>query len=436
MHQLEREAQDDPFVMDAIAGYEEATGLQQRQLNDLDSRLQQRIAQSKTSRLIPWKYYAAAASVLIVFTLGYLLWPGGQRMPETKKLVAATVPAATERKQSQPDTLLKPIDQQNSIAANVPAAANKPSAEYKAASPPVAADAAIRIDEPVGNSDTKAVVEESADKQVIAPKSNTLIAAAKNGYTNNGVDTSLFVRKGIFNKKAGDSTAYLKEVTIAGRSALAKKEVNANYGFNSQTLQGKVDGAQVTIPKKINGTILNDLGLPLSGVNVIVDGTRRITQTDAQGKFSIPVEGQTTLDVRSNGYESRRIRARGDDSVKIALNPDVKALSEVVVVGYGKIKPSKVIKEAHPQIGWDNYNKYLKREALVDDDNTGTVQISFTVNEKGELGNFHIIKGLSNYANQQTIYLLQRGPAWAPDLNGKAETVKLKIRFSKRSDEF
>ena len=71
MHQLERRAQDDPFLMDALEGYERAGSDQLKQLDELAGRLRRRI-EPKQKRIIPLNFLAIAASVLIIFTIGGL----------------------------------------------------------------------------------------------------------------------------------------------------------------------------------------------------------------------------------------------------------------------------------------------------------------------------------------------------------------------------
>ncbi|MDF2430380.1 MAG: hypothetical protein JWP44_11, partial [Mucilaginibacter sp.] len=71
MHQLEKRAQHDPFLMDAIEGYEKTGKDQHENLEILNGRLQQRYTQ-KEKKIIPWNIIAIAASVIIVFTAGGL----------------------------------------------------------------------------------------------------------------------------------------------------------------------------------------------------------------------------------------------------------------------------------------------------------------------------------------------------------------------------
>jgi|GEM_PF-4009410 hypothetical protein len=42
--------------------------------------------------------------------------------------------------------------------------------------------------------------------------------------------------------------------------------------------------------KTISGTVADDLGLPLPGVNIIIKGTKTGTQSDFDGNYSIKVD--------------------------------------------------------------------------------------------------------------------------------------------------
>jgi TonB-linked SusC/RagA family outer membrane protein len=84
--------------------------------------------------------------------------------------------------------------------------------------------------------------------------------------------------------------------------------------------------------KTITGTILSeDSKAPLSGVTVRVKGTRRITQTDAEGKFSLKVNPGETLQFSYVGYESQEVKSGESGTIGITMKATDGTLSEVVV---------------------------------------------------------------------------------------------------------
>ena len=84
--------------------------------------------------------------------------------------------------------------------------------------------------------------------------------------------------------------------------------------------------------RTITGTILSeDNKTPLSGVTVRVKGTRRIVQTDAEGKFSIKVNPGETLQVSYVGYETSDVKVGDGNTLGISLKAADNMMGEVIV---------------------------------------------------------------------------------------------------------
>lgn len=74
---------------------------------------------------------------------------------------------------------------------------------------------------------------------------------------------------------------------------------------------------------------------PLIGANVLVKGTTIGTTTDINGSYSLQVpDANTTLVFSSIGYTLEEVPVNGRSTINLQMVPDIKALSEVVVVGY------------------------------------------------------------------------------------------------------
>lgn len=82
--------------------------------------------------------------------------------------------------------------------------------------------------------------------------------------------------------------------------------------------------------RTVTGTILSEDKSPLSGVTVRVKGTRKITQTDANGKFSIKMNAGETLQITYVGYQTEEVKPDGA-TVGITLKTADNTMSEVVV---------------------------------------------------------------------------------------------------------
>ncbi|SFB96175.1 TonB-linked outer membrane protein, SusC/RagA family [Flagellimonas taeanensis] len=85
----------------------------------------------------------------------------------------------------------------------------------------------------------------------------------------------------------------------------------------------------------ITGKVTDVNGLPLAGVNVIVESTDRGTISDLDGSFRIQVNSGETLVFSIVGFKSLRVPIEGADFVNVVLEEDVTQLGEVVLnAGY------------------------------------------------------------------------------------------------------
>lgn len=78
---------------------------------------------------------------------------------------------------------------------------------------------------------------------------------------------------------------------------------------------------------------------PLAGVTVTVKGTRTAVTTDAQGRFRITVDEKATTLVFSNvSFTTFEATIGSGNTVDAELQPDAKALTDVVVIGYQTVR--------------------------------------------------------------------------------------------------
>ncbi|RRB02684.1 SusC/RagA family TonB-linked outer membrane protein [Larkinella rosea] len=113
-------------------------------------------------------------------------------------------------------------------------------------------------------------------------------------------------------------------LTTAPNVGIPEKPVVADI-----TIQGKVtDGAK---------------GDELPGVSIVLKGSTRGTTSDGTGNYKLAIPGPDAVLVFSFvGYEPQEVLVGGRSEINVSLKPDIKALSEVVVVGYGVQKKTSV----------------------------------------------------------------------------------------------
>lgn len=88
----------------------------------------------------------------------------------------------------------------------------------------------------------------------------------------------------------------------------------------------------------VKGTIKDNKGEALIGVSILEEGTKNGTITDIDGNFSLKVASRANLYISYIGYVKKTVPVEGRTIVNIQLEEESKALNEVVVVGYGKMK--------------------------------------------------------------------------------------------------
>jgi len=409
MHQLEKEALNDPFLMEALEGYEKAGAGQQNNIDDIHARLKARI-DKKGARVIPWRIISIAASILIALTIGGI-WLKNDRPETAHKKIAL----ANTTKLAKPDT--KPIE----LAKVTPPARHKSPVRVSGPAPQQKQPEAI----------VAAVAPPSAQYNASAPPAaNGYLAATPAPKKDILIDTSKLdevVVLGYAAKRKTSVTGSVATVTAANLDTKDKSQTTVTQ------LYSKVAGVQMTSAP--NNTVFGivrgkDDGLPIPGVSVQIKGTDIAALTDVAGRFKLnSVPKGAVLNFKYIGYAAQEVPlTKKQDSLVIAMQPNNQALSEVVVVGYGE-KKEQEYQPALPAAGWSDYNKYLKNNAISPDGKTGTVKLSFIVNTDNSLSDFTIIKSVSPKTDSTAIALIQHGPVWNRSTDNKPKKIRLKINF-------
>lgn len=116
-------------------------------------------------------------------------------------------------------------------------------------------------------------------------------------------------------------------------SVFHKRE--AKFPFLSNNNLEKTYVQNLAVDHKIDGTVTDESGNPLSGVSVQVKGTTQGMITPASGKFSLTVPEDAILSVSFVGYQTQEVAVGNKGNIVIKLKLTASGLNEVVVVGYG-----------------------------------------------------------------------------------------------------
>ena len=99
----------------------------------------------------------------------------------------------------------------------------------------------------------------------------------------------------------------------------------------------------MTQQRTISGTVRSESQSPLEGVTVAVKNTNRVTQTGAEGRFSIQAATGETLVFTSVGYEAQEVKLANGTTVSITMKAGGTNLNEVVVTALGIRKERKAL---------------------------------------------------------------------------------------------
>lgn len=90
--------------------------------------------------------------------------------------------------------------------------------------------------------------------------------------------------------------------------------------------------------KVITGKVLDEIGEPIVGANVVEKGTTNGTISDVEGDFSLKIDSDASITISFLGYVQQEISVRNKTNITVKLIEDSKSLDEVVVIGYGSAR--------------------------------------------------------------------------------------------------
>lgn len=107
--------------------------------------------------------------------------------------------------------------------------------------------------------------------------------------------------------------------------------------------------------KTVTGTVVTATdGMPLPGVNVLIQETNRGTVTDLDGNYSLLAEPGDILQFSSLGFKTVTRRVGVEDVINVALEMDLQSLDEVVVTALGISREKKSLGYATQEVDGEN----------------------------------------------------------------------------------
>ena len=130
---------------------------------------------------------------------------------------------------------------------------------------------------------------------------------------------------------------------ISGFPGVLKLSIPVLFLLIAQLLVILPTYAQTEKQISLSGTVTDQDGEPLIGVNIIVINTTIGTITDIDGHYTLSLNSADTIQVSFIGYNMAIIPVKGRSVIDVKLQEDATDLGEVVVVGYGEVKRANLL---------------------------------------------------------------------------------------------
>ena len=372
-HRLEKESMKDPFLADAMDGYQQIEGKHEERIKELQTLITALSTKNRNSYAIIWSI--AACLIIGVGISSYFLFLK-KNMPENTFLAKETTSTTISPKTPKEEIVSFPSE--------------------------------IKTKRDSNHASAKTVTPKTEKKPTIVKEKVSARTAIDTDITNNLIRGKVTDKNGT--PLIGVNITYRQ----IGREHRTITDINGNFSLTKENNDDKIlfsyighDTmellAETTQPmhiimKESNPSILDE---------VVIAGT------GTQKKIAV-TGAVTAVDV---------------DKLKQAPSPNAMAGAISKENQENLMKDSKQIMP-EPVIGMKQYQKYLKKNMIQPTDETcngikGTVILTFLVNEKGRPFQIKIKKGLCESADKEAIRLIQEGPNWT---HGN-KLVEIKVKF-------
>lgn len=156
----------------------------------------------------------------------------------------------------------------------------------------------------------------------------------------------------------------------------------------------------------IEGSVVDEDGIGLIGVNILVKGTATGTVTDFDGNFSVDIpDGYNTLVFTYTGFQPQEIVLDGQKRLDIVMKTDAEVLDEVVVIGYGTVKKSDLTGAVASLDGAELTALAVGNPTSALQGKVSGVQIENNGGEPGGAANV-FVRGVSSLTNSFPLYVI------------------------------
>lgn len=169
--------------------------------------------------------------------------------------------------------------------------------------------------------------------------------------------------------------------------------------------------------KVISGTVTDQGGIALPGVNVVVKGTTKGTQTDFDGKYSIKANVGQTLVFSYIGMKTTEQRVGNSSTINLLMEEDAESLEEVVIsVPYGTVKKEAFVGSAGLVKASDIEGRSLTNVAQALEGASPGIQFTPSSGQPGEAPSIRI-RGIGSVTTSNAPLYIVDGAIFTGDLS-------------------
>lgn len=169
-------------------------------------------------------------------------------------------------------------------------------------------------------------------------------------------------------------------------------------------------GDEARADKEIRGKVKDANGNPLPGVTVVIKGTNKGTQTNAQGEFSLDANPGDVLVIRFLGFTQQEVTVGSGDAYDVVLQENTRSLNEVVVTALGVQRKSKELTYATQQLSNDDLSR-VKDANVINSLAGKAAGVSITRSASGLGGTARVImRGNKSTRENQPLYVIDGVP--------------------------
>jgi len=434
MHAIEMAALDDPFLAEAMEGYEI---MEQKDSATSLTALKQHFNTSNSSPVIPiskapvYKWWRTAAAIFVIGCTVATAYIFTKKETTISKETAALNELADSAIAAKPGAIQR-VDDRNTDTALLLAINTTPPAGsgsiivnsnqtyYLSADSKTATDSSF-IYQPSQNQDYKTTV--TADLAL-----NTDDAGSKKEMAEAAITTYNY------SPPAGNTQ---NAVTVDNNAAIFKQE------DKSKNLKGFVNYDV----NYFNGQVVTPDNKPVSFANVTVPQSKKPVYTDANGRFQVKApDTAVKVTVASAGYNTQKFTLQSNTAGStIVLQPLDVTTEKIASSGKSKdfakkrmpvadsIDTDEEDGDAEPAGGWVEYNNYLNNNLVVPNEAKtnnihGEVQVFAKLKTNGEVSQVKVAKPLCTQCDAEAIRLVKEGPKFEVKKN-KTKKVKVTVKF-------